>query len=419
MDTIGFQSRGKNNEKLVEKPIKMHPDVYDRFGEAYSEAEGFTMANLVNEALAHFVNAGDLSRSIELAEEQLESRGVTLPPHSRSEVTQKNNSVLDGEKSFNQVYDVTSYKEWKYLDKDDTTIFPNTNVDMWEALKKYPGRVGYVAQVAIVVWLDNPFDGMFNNLVSLQQMQAVAEGEEVSEEEATEWVERRMLGIRKESDGDYHEEWEALFSEDGSATFDISEVSVDDEVEIEEEEAREAWKHRELTQNGKNPVGVLRAVLRSKSAGVWDRESVEEIAENVFFDASEQSKEKYVNKVLDEVDIGVEYEWDLPDTSEFKALQDIGMKESYKSEGDMMDDLIHNFGLALEEGATGTTTAKMDCAKIFAARLIEETEFEWWNAEREDKLVQEITEHQEEHQTTNGMTTRIRQAIEKQTMIEW
>jgi len=429
MRTIAYQRR---SDELNEKQPELHPDTYKRLMEFASENEGFTVSNIVNEALAQFLSVGDLARTQELVESRLEEKGVPVPKGNMRETQKKISQVAENEKAWNQVFDVHSVDEWRNDKEDfevitlnlangeeaqaeDTTIYLNTNFKIWDAVSEAPSFRSYVVNAAVEWWLNSSFNGSCDHILSLHQLLAAAEGEEVSEEEATEWVERRMAGIRKESDGEHHEEWEALFSEDGSPTFDISEVSVDDEVEIEEEEAREAWKHRELTQNGKNPIGVLRAVLRSKSAGVWDRESVEEVAENVFFDASDASVENYVNVVIEEVDIGVEYEWDLPDTSDFEELQDIGMKESYKSDEDMMEDLIHNFGRALDE-AVGSQMAKKNRARDFAVEVIENTEYEWWSEELEEELLNEIERHREEN-VSDGVTGRMKRAIDSMTYI--
>lgn len=324
MQTIAYQKR---SDELNEKQPELHPETYKELMEFASENDGFTVCNIVNEALAQFLAVGDLASTQALVEERLRSKNVPLPKASISETQKKISQVESNEKSWNQVFDFHTVDEWKTAkdevegvtlkladgeekETDDYTIYLNTNFELWDAVSETPSYRSYIVNAAVEWWFDSPFNGSCDHILSLQQLLAVAEGETVTYDEATEWVQRRMDKVRKESDGEHHDEWEALFDDDAeldSSGMDVEDIRVHHEVEITEEEAIEA-RNEDKFNEGANRAGVLRAVMRSKDRTTWSREEVEKLNEKINGDMQTQvTKDGYVDTVMESLEDMVEF----------------------------------------------------------------------------------------------------------------
>lgn len=378
METIAFQKR---SDELAEKQVKLHPDTYKALMSEINKNEGFTVSNIVNEALSYFLGVGQLAYALELAEKRLEQVGVSLPPLGQSELKRKNKSVRFDEKKFHQVYNVPTHKEWKHIDKEDSRIYLNTNEVIWEAAKDSPGRVSYIVNVAVEVWLSAPYSGVCAHLVTVQQLQAARDGDAPNYLEATEWVQRRMDGLRPESDGSHHEEWEELFEETEGyiGGLEWSEIRLHHDIEVEESAAIEAQKSDKLTETWKNRVGVMAAVLRNKPTPEdgWSREEVQEINNRVNSDMGEKTKRRYVDKVLENFNddmfrFGI---IELPEREDGTPISELPEIQEYtQSKIGVMNQVQAALGKAFDMGHSWTeydlTTEEAKRVDEFAAEVV-------------------------------------------------
>lgn len=322
MRTIAYQKR---SEELAQKQPELHEDTYVQLRKFEYKNEGFTLANIVNEAVAQFLGVGDLARIQERVEDRLEEKGIPLPPGSQRELREKINRVAEDETEFHKVFNVCSVGSWQDSRKQfepfylklgkeqegeesneikNLKIHFNTSYDIWKAVSEAPGYRSYIVNTAVEWWFDSPFQGSCDHVRSLHQLLAAAEGDSVRYEEATDWVKRRMDGIRKESDGKHLAEWESVFGEvDGERTgIEWEEITIFDDVVVSKEAAVEAMKAGELKETWKNRTGVLCAVLRNNEPpedyGFWTREAITQVNEAVNADMGEESQERYLEKAF-------------------------------------------------------------------------------------------------------------------------
>jgi len=167
MRTIAYQKR---SEELAQKQPELHENTYVQLRKFEYKNEGFTLANIVNEAVAQFLGVGDLARIQERVEDRLEEKGISLPPGSQRELREKINRVAEDETEFHKVFNVCSVGNWQDSRKQfepfylklgkeqkgeesneikNLKIHFNTSYDIWNAVSEAPGYRSYIVNTAV------------------------------------------------------------------------------------------------------------------------------------------------------------------------------------------------------------------------------------------------------------------------------